>query len=157
MHRMATGRRGGAPKGHPKWGGRAKGTKNHQNGWKAHQRQRLIQQLIDQILDPEHAEQLDPMIVVRTVMRAKLSAGDLDGAAALALQCMPYVHAKLVSAQINVRNELAVISDEELTRRITAERRQLAGRMLELTGPGRVIEVEAEPPQNGADPGIDNH
>jgi hypothetical protein len=83
------------------------------------------------------------MVVVRVVMRAKLQAGDLDGAAALAIQCMPYVHAKLVSAQIAVRNELAVVSDAELTRRIQEERQQIASHMLEATG--KVIDMVVEP------------
>jgi hypothetical protein len=108
---------------------------------RAYQRQQRLQAIIDQVLDPQNAADLDPLIVVRTVMRVKLQAGDFDGAAALALQCMPYVHPKLISAHIAVRNEYANVSDEELQRRIYAERQAIQSRMLEATG--KVIEVEA--------------
>jgi hypothetical protein len=69
---------------------------------------------------------------------------------AAAIQCMPYCHARLVSAQINVRNEYAAVSDEELVRRIAQQRRLVADRMREATG--RIIDIDAEVAETESEP-----
>jgi hypothetical protein len=77
------------------------------------------------------------------LMRRRIVAGDDAGVMAAAMAAAPYCDPKLVNTQINVRNEYANVSDEELTRRIYRERQAISQRMLEATG--GIIEVEAEP------------
>jgi hypothetical protein len=81
-----------------------------------------------------------PLDVMLYVMRDRFAAGDFAGSIAAAAAAAPYCHARLTSSEVTVRNDHSRLSDAELVRLITEERRQLAGRQLELTG--KVIEVE---------------
>ncbi len=68
----------GRPKGGAKFGGRQKGTPNkHKRPTKADLRdQRILQQAIDTVLEPEKASELTPLLVMRSVMQARPRLAD---------------------------------------------------------------------------------
>jgi hypothetical protein len=98
------------PKGHPRWGGKQKGTKNV----KTTARERLLQQVIAAALTPEQAAELMPLEIMRAVMRDRYRAGDYDGALLAAEKAAPYCHARLTSTEMKVSGSLSFKSDAEI-------------------------------------------
>ncbi len=81
-----------APNGHPRYGGRTKGTLNKATLAK---RQAVPNALIAEKLTPEEVETLEPLPVMLRVMRSRVLAGDDAGALGAAAACAPYCHARL--------------------------------------------------------------
>ena len=75
----------------------------------------------------ENMKHHTPLQVMLSLMRTKWDAEDWDGAAALARQAAPYVHARAVSHQRN-SPDLSQLTDDELN----------------SYGEGRGMEAEAE-------------
>jgi hypothetical protein len=115
-----------APKGHPRYGGRAKGALNRKD--RLHQ-QALAAAIIAAALTPEQLAELSPLEVMRAIMRHRFGAGDYDGALAAAREAAPYVHAKLSSAEVKV-SATVTASDDELAREITVIEGKLAASRL---------------------------
>lgn len=106
-----------APKGHPRYGGRTRGTLNHATRLR---QQALANATIAAALTPEQITELTPLEVMRAIMRNRFHAGDYDGALAAAKEAAPYVHAKLSSSDVRLTGELTTKTDAELVAEIAA-------------------------------------
>jgi hypothetical protein len=111
------------PRGHPKWGGKKKGTRNINS--RVRERERMLQAAIAAALTPEQVAELSPLEVMRTVMRRRIQAGDEAGALAAAAVAAPYVHARLSMSDVRVQHSTADRSDTEIAREIEALRRRV--------------------------------
>jgi hypothetical protein len=130
---------GGQP-GHPRYGGRKKGTPNRATVERA---QILARAYADERLTDADLSEITPLQALLLVMRRRLAAGDDAGVMAAAVAAAPYCHAKLISTELRVRNEYTKLSDQELQAQIAEERRRIAQQMQLVAG--RVIDVEPEP------------
>jgi hypothetical protein len=119
---MANGRPG-APKGHPKFGGRVAGTKNRAT---REREQRLVQALVAEQLTPEQQAEIMPLHVMLRIMRARDRAGDDAGALAAAIAAAPYCHCRLTAADLHVTSEDSRLSDEQLREAIEEVQQKLA-------------------------------
>ncbi len=97
-----------AQKGHPRWGGRGKGGKNHST---RQREQAAVHALIAEKLSPAEVETLMPLPVLLRIMRSRVLAGDEAGAAAMAALAAPYCHSRLASSDVRVSGSLTTKSD----------------------------------------------
>jgi hypothetical protein len=133
---MANGKPG-APKGHPRYGGRVAGVRNKATREReAH----LVEVLLAERLTPEQLAELTAVQVLQRIMRAELMAGDLVGAKASAIALAPYQSARLSSVDMTVV-PTSVVRDPSV---ILAEMRQLIEAEAEAEAQaGALIEGEA--------------
>src|SRR5215471_17080277 len=97
--------------GHPKWGGRKKGTVSR----KVLARQQAFEDALNACdLLPETIATMTPLATMLVVMRHRLTAKDYDGALVAAEAAAPFVHPRLASADLTVRNTDVSKSDAEL-------------------------------------------
>jgi hypothetical protein len=135
MVRKPTGRRPGRALGHPKAGGRKKGTPNKATVERANA---IAKAYSEARLTEADVSSITPLEALLLVMRRRLVAGDDVGVVAAATAAAPYCHARLVNSELRVRNEYHVLTDSELVaKRIELRKKLLAS--------GRLIELEAEP------------
>src|SRR3954466_9113184 len=98
-----------------KTGGRVAGTKNRKTRERdAAFADARVRAMLGVVMTPEQIEELIPLDVMKLVMRHRLHAGDLDGAAAAANQLAPYLHARLASVDVKVMQKHDRLSDEQL-------------------------------------------
>jgi hypothetical protein len=98
-------------KGHPKLGGRVKGSRNKS----AVQRDQLLAIARTHLdLTPEEILSLDPLAVLTAYMREAVAAGDRATAIQCAIACAPYRHPRLAQTDLRVKHELGEKSDLEL-------------------------------------------
>jgi hypothetical protein len=76
-------------------------------------------------LAPEAIDAITPLAVMRLVMTARLRAGDHAGALLAAEAAAPYVHARLASSDVRIRDEHAGKSDEQLQAEIAELERRI--------------------------------
>jgi hypothetical protein len=108
--------------GHEKVGGRRKGTANKS----ILARQQAIAESMQTLgLAPESIDAIAPLSVMRLVMVARLKPGDHIGALLAAEAAAPYVHPKLTSSDVRVRNEDAGMTDEQLKAEIAELERRI--------------------------------
>jgi hypothetical protein len=112
-----------APKGHPRYGGRQKGSLNRKD--RLHQ-QAIAAATIAAALTPEQVAELTPLEVMRAIMRNRFRAGDYNGALAAARECAPYCHARLAQTEMRITGELSAMSDADLTEEIAALEARIA-------------------------------
>lgn len=100
-----------APKGHPKWGGRQKGTPDKKT---AEFRQQVV------------ASGLTPLEVMLSNMRHWLEKGERDKAQRCAADAAPYLHAKLssIDAKVAVSQDPREMTEAELLAIIAAEEQE---------------------------------
>jgi hypothetical protein len=112
-----------APKGHPRWGGKQKGSKNYamREG-----EQRLVQALAAEQLSPEQQAEIAPLHVMLRIMRARDRAGDDAGALAAAIAAAPCCHARLSSSDMHVSGSLDGKNDADLAAELAAVEAKLA-------------------------------
>jgi hypothetical protein len=134
------GRRPGGQPGHPRYGGRKKGTPNRATVERA---QILARAYADEWLTDADLSEITPLEALLLVMRRRLAAGDDVGVMAAAVAAAPYCHARLISTELRVRNEYSKLSDQELRAQIAHERQRIAQQM-QLAAEW-VIDVEPEP------------
>jgi hypothetical protein len=142
----------GKRKGSPKSGGRKAGTPNRTTVLKAKAIAAAGEIARRSGMD---VDTMTPLDILLFCARKYLTGGNLPGAVQAAGLAAPYMHPKLVVVDQRIRNELGEMPPEELQRQIERERRALEHKRAWATR-GRMIELEAEPAQNGADPGIDD-
>lgn len=119
-----------APKGHPRYGGRAKGKRNSATLLKEEAQQRALQAAYDELqLTPEQIALMTPLESMLICMRWSLAARDRAGIIAAAGAAAPYVHYRLSSSEVRVKHDYAVLSDEQLLIEATA----LESKMLTIT------------------------
>jgi hypothetical protein len=128
------------PKGHPRWGGRRKGTPS-----KAVQlrRDEIAQAIRRQRPVPDEVLQMSPIEVMGRIMRLRYAEGDLIGALAAASSLAPYLHPRLSMNDTTVRHEVANRSDAEIAAEIEAVRARIERAKLASLPP--LIEARAEP------------
>jgi hypothetical protein len=138
-------------KGHAKFGGKVKGTKNKATLRSDHRRivqaEAEIRLATMRLATPEEIERAQarltgmmPLEVMLAGMRLKFDRGDIDGALAAAEMAAPYTSPKLSSAEVRVRVEHK--SDAEVAAEIEALRRKIA---IARSVPPMQIEATAEP------------
>lgn len=106
-----------------KTGGRKPGSLNKAT---LRRRQLLAEATIAAALKPEQLDDLNPLMVMRAIMRNRYAAGDYDGALAAAQAAAPYVHARLNSTDVTMRHSVADKSDGDIDAEIRALQRKLA-------------------------------
>jgi hypothetical protein len=136
-----------ALKGHPRWGGRIKGTPNKATV----QRARMISEALAPIvaegkLLPEHVATMQPLDVLLLIMRKRLLAEDWNGAVVAAQSAAPYVHSRVTIVDTTVRH-VTEQSDAELDAELTALRAKVNQARQPL-----LIEARAEAPEPGIVP-----
>jgi hypothetical protein len=89
----------GAPRGHPRWGGRAAGTPNAATVAKAEAIENATANLG---LTPEKTSKLTPLQIVLVIAETRFSAGDHAGALAAAAIALPYCAPRLSSGDVKV-------------------------------------------------------
>jgi hypothetical protein len=131
------------PKGHPRWGGRRKGTPS-----KAVQlrRDEIAEVMRRQRPVPDEVLQMSPIEVMGRIMRLRYAEGDLTGALAAASSLAPYLHPRLSMNDTTVRHEVANRSDAEIVAEIKAIRARIECAKLASLPP--LIEARAEPSNN---------
>jgi hypothetical protein len=113
----------GAPKGHPKAGGRVAGVRNKATREReAH----LAEVLIAEQLTDEEIASLSAVQVLMRIMRAEVLEGDRAGAKATAAILAPYQSAKLSSSDVRITNTDATKSDEDIAAELAAVQAKLA-------------------------------
>jgi hypothetical protein len=101
----------------------------------------LAEAAVAAALTPEQVADLEPLAVMRAIMRDRFQAGDHVGALAAAMAAAPYCHARLAQTEVSVHHHVHQ-SDAELAAEIAAlEARIAAARALPAPV---VIEAEAE-------------
>jgi hypothetical protein len=133
---------GGRPKGHPKSGGRKRGSKNltpgrHVVGTAPLKRELTTLMALD--LPPIKLEDMHPLVVIHAIMVMRFSSGDFAGALYAAVALAPYTNAKLTSSEVHVTHTLATMSDDELQAQALAYERRLAAANGEATIDGEVV------------------
>ncbi len=103
------------PRGLPKSGGRKPGSRNMD---KRAREQAIVRTILAERLTPDELEQLSPLAVLLRLMRTAYQDDDRSGALAAAQAAAPYVHARLSSTEITVRNEDLGKSDAQIEQEI---------------------------------------
>jgi hypothetical protein len=130
------------PHGHPRWGGKKKGTRNRQTIQRARMMAEALAPLVAEgKLLPEDVAQMMPLQVLLLIMRQRVIVEDWHGAVVAAQAAAPYTHAKLTIVDQTVRH-VAEPSDAELE----AELASLRAKVQQARSPPPLIEgkVEAE-------------
>jgi hypothetical protein len=103
----------------------------------------LAEAAVAAALTPEQVADLEPLAVMRAIMRQRFQAGDHVGALAAATAAAPYVHARLAQTEVSVHHHVAQ-TDAELAAEIAALEAKLAASItLPLPAPAPVV-IEAE-------------
>jgi hypothetical protein len=97
--------------GHKKLGGRRRGGINN----RTLARQQAVAESLEALgLSAAAIDTITPLAVMRLVMTVKLKAGDYNGALFAANCAAPYVHPRLASSDLRIRDEHIGKSDEQL-------------------------------------------
>jgi hypothetical protein len=132
-------------KGHPKLGGRKKGTKNWRTVNEPPKEKKSYSRARREVLAAKEAFQaalagdmkFTPLQVMHAVMLLRISQGDDQGALEAAKEAAPYVHARLNASEVMVHHSLHNRSDAEIASDIEALRLKIAA--------SKTIEATAEP------------
>jgi hypothetical protein len=108
-------------KGHTKFGGRRKGSQNHQG--KVRQSHRLV--FADEF-QAALVQEFSPLEVMHAIMLLRVAKADYDGALSAAEKAAPYCHARLNSAEVKVQHSLSGRTDAEVAAEIELLREKLA-------------------------------
>ena len=112
-----------APKGHPRWGGRAKGARNKA---KVTREQAMARALREAIANAPGGPDITPLSAMLMVLRWGMEMGDLlPTIMGAAVAAAPYVHPRLNSSELRVRHEFDGMSDAELLIEAQAIERKL--------------------------------
>jgi hypothetical protein len=136
------------PKGHPRWGGKKKGTKNRATV----RHEQVIRDVFregsegSEVAIPPEVLALTPLEIMARVMRARYVAGDHAGALQAAAHAAPYVHARLSISAATITHTTDR-SDSELAAEIEALRQRIDRARTASLLP--VIEAQAEGLDNG--------
>jgi hypothetical protein len=131
------------PRGHPRWGGKKRGTPNRATV----ERARLFAEAISE-LGPaaERLRELSPLDAMLLVLRNRLERGDENGILAAAQAAAPYCHGRLSITDTTVRH-VTDRSDTELAAEIEALRQRVERARQASTPP--LLEHQAEGLDNG--------
>jgi hypothetical protein len=107
--------------GHPRYGGKAAGSRNKATIVHEELRDQLIVEALQSLgLTPEAVEGISALTVMKLVMCSRLRAGDGAGALQAAIELAPYEAPRLTSSDLSIRSGQVDpdITDEELAREI---------------------------------------
>jgi hypothetical protein len=112
-----------APKGHQRYGGRAKGTKNKKDQVRPEVLDAALIKLRAQL--PSEIRDMTPLEALVLVMHWAIAAGDRSTILAAVAAAAPYCHTRLASADLRIRDEHAGKTDEQLQAEIEELERRI--------------------------------
>jgi len=115
-----------APKGHPKWGGRVKGTKNRPHLGRQALIDSQIKKATAELAAATTPEAMTPLEAILLCMHWAIDRGDHAAILAAATAAAPYCHARLAIADVRVTTTQAPMNEEQLAIEIATLEKRIA-------------------------------